>query len=93
MLVSTSRTLVRLWDVVTGVNRWTLNGFNDKDKAVASVAFSPNSKTLASVLGDKTIQLWGTAKSVLQRTLDGHDMRVYNIAFSSDGKLLVSSTR
>ncbi|WP_243458375.1 tetratricopeptide repeat protein [Nostoc sp. UIC 10630] len=46
---------VKLWDVNTGQELYTLNNHSDW---VNSVAFSPDSKTLASGSRDMTIKLW-----------------------------------
>jgi hypothetical protein len=49
--------LVKLWEVATGRERFTLTGHTRKG-FLTSVAFSPNAKTLASASADGTIKLW-----------------------------------
>ena len=67
----------------------TLEGHSD---SVHSVAFSHDSKLLASASNDKTIKIWGASTGVCQQTLEGHSHYVYSIAFSHDSKLLASAS-
>jgi formylglycine-generating enzyme required for sulfatase activity len=54
------------------------------------VAFSPDSKTLASGSYDGTMKLWDPAAGNELRTLKGHTNRVLSAAYSPDGKRIVS---
>jgi WD40 repeat protein len=54
---------VRLWDAATGALQQTLKGHSDW---VTSVAFSPDSRLLASASEGKTVRLWDTATGALQ---------------------------
>jgi WD40 repeat protein len=57
-----------------------------------SVAFSPDSKYLASGSIDKTVKLWRIESQKEVTTLIGHSDRVCSVAFSPDGKYLVSGS-
>jgi WD40 repeat protein len=59
---------------------------------VYSVAFSPDSRLLASASADKTVRLWDTATNTLQQTLVGHSDEVCSVAFSPDSRLLASAS-
>ena len=65
--------------------------FQGHTQSVYSVAFSPDSKTLASASGDKTIKLWEVATGKERATLQGHTQAVLSVAFSPDGKTLASA--
>jgi WD40 repeat protein len=71
----------KIWDTLNGHTGW-----------VWSVAFSPDSKTLASGSWDETIKLWEVATGKEQATLKGHVGRVLSVAFSPDGKTLASGS-
>ena len=67
----------------------TLSGH---EREVYSVAFSPDSRLLASGSADNTIKLWDVASGALKQTLKGHEGSVYSAAFSPDGRLLASGS-
>ncbi|KAK3984174.1 putative vegetative incompatibility protein [Cladorrhinum sp. PSN332] len=68
--------------------RQTLEGHSG---SVYSVAFSPNSKLIASASDDKTVKLWDTATGACTQTLEGHSNFVLSVAFSPDSKLVASA--
>ena len=59
---------------------------------VASVAFSPDGKTLASGSFDGTIIRWDTVTGEQKQSLRGHTGSVNSVAFSPDGKTLASGS-
>ena len=59
--------------------------FKHRDE-VNSVAFSPDGKTLACGVKDKTIKLLDIASHALKLTLEKHSGPVTAVAFSPDGR-------
>jgi len=79
----------------------TVPGFSQKPEIyvstghtslVNSVAFSADSKTLASGSMDGTIRLWDVASGQELKTLKGHSSDVNSVAFTPDGKTLASAS-
>ncbi|MFC3499768.1 helix-turn-helix domain-containing protein [Micromonospora krabiensis] len=58
--------------------------------SIYAVAFNPDHSLLASAAADGVIGLWDPARGTRVATLSGHTGRVANLAFVSDGRLLVS---
>ncbi|AEO58206.1 hypothetical protein MYCTH_50538, partial [Thermothelomyces thermophilus ATCC 42464] len=59
---------------------------------VSIVAFSPDSKRLASALDDKTILLWDTTTGTPGKKLTGYRDSVIALAYSPDGSTLASAS-
>ncbi len=57
-----------------------------------NLAFSPDGKTVAGAMADRTVRLWNVADGRLIRTLRGHVDLVMMTAFSPDGTLLASTS-
>ncbi|KFY69165.1 hypothetical protein V496_00469, partial [Pseudogymnoascus sp. VKM F-4515 (FW-2607)] len=59
---------------------------------VSSVAFSHDSKLLASASFDDTVNVWDADSGKVLQTLEGHSGSVRSVAFSHDSKLLASAS-
>ena len=99
MLATSSRddlskdTTVQLWDA-TCKHKATLTG-SWEVKTLYSIAFSPDSCTVAGGDRNGTVHLWDVTSGELKTTLTGHSERFDRsvVAFSPDGRTLVSVAR
>ncbi|OJD10872.1 hypothetical protein AJ78_08234 [Emergomyces pasteurianus Ep9510] len=67
----------------------TLEGHS---RGINSVAFSHDSRLLASASGDETVRFWDASTGKCLQTLEGHSDWINSIAFSHDSKLLASAS-
>lgn len=79
---------VCIWDVNSGRLLRELD--NPDHEGVAGLAFSPDSKLLATASFNNTAQLWEVPSGNLRATLKGHVQAVLGVAFSPDGKTLAT---
>jgi WD40 repeat protein len=86
LAVATWRQPLRLWDVATRRLLHTLSGH----APAGCAAFSPNGKLLAAGESDGTITLWEPATGKAVRRWKAHAVATNSVAFSPDGKTLVS---
>ena len=80
---------ITLWDANTHKLIRTLV-LDNKSFAFATIAFSPDGKTLASADRDNNIHLWKLQTGLQKSTLTGHKSEVKKLAFSPDGTILAS---
>lgn len=81
---------VRLWNPVTGEPIVTLGSF---DQGVLSVDFSPNGSVLAASSYQTLVRFWDVqTKRELEPLPQTHVDAVYAVAFSPDGKKLVTAS-
>lgn len=82
--------VIRVWDYKSGEQLRTLEGHNGP---VASVAYSPDGRLLASAgLDDCTLRLWDVESGAELKQLTGHWDWMSTVLFSPDGGLVVSAS-
>jgi WD40 repeat protein len=67
------------------------NSKNSHKYEFRKINFSPDGKFIAAASTDKTIQIWNFLDGRILRILKGHQDWVYDVQFSSNGELIVSS--
>jgi WD40 repeat protein len=77
---------VKLWDVSTGTEQYTLRGHTS---AVSAVVFSPDGKTVASASYDNTVKLWDASTGIELRTLQVRDY-IRSLRFSHDSSQIIT---
>ncbi len=82
--------VVRLWDAKNGE---PIRDMIEVEDSVFGLAFSPDSRLLASGGCDRTIRIWDLASGKLAKSIEDHADWVLDLDFSPDGSRLVSGSR
>ncbi|HXF27212.1 MAG TPA: c-type cytochrome domain-containing protein [Bryobacteraceae bacterium] len=82
---------VKVWDPATGQRLYTLS---DPQDGINTIAIDPTGKYVAAGGLDKTIRIWeiGEKEATLQASLIAHEDAILRLAWSPDGKTLISSS-
>ena len=80
---------VRLFDVESGELKQQLKG---AEAHPLSVAFAPDSRTLAAAGRDKQVHVWEVNTGKRLFTLSGHEGPIQAVAFSADGRFLATGS-
>jgi WD40 repeat protein len=85
-----SRYTVQCIDLATGEELWQTEWQPDR---LTALDISPDGRVLACASGfaDKTIRLWNAATGELLKRLDGHTSWVSDLAYTRDGRRLIST--
>ncbi len=84
ILASSFGETIKLWEVATGREIYTLRGHTNY---ISSIAFSPDSQLLVSGSWDRTTRLWDVARSREIRKIKGEES-IHFVTFSLDGQLI-----
>jgi WD40 repeat protein len=90
---------INLWDAVTGKEVLSIQPPHilDQSNSNRSLAFSPDSKTLAAISPGRTVRLWDLATGKNVKTLEGakapteSGCSIISVAFGRDGKTVLAS--
>jgi WD40 repeat protein len=82
---------VYVWDVDNTQRILDLK-VEESNNNIWSIAFSADSKMLATPHLDNTVKLWELPSGIRRGTLRGHIQAVYGVAFSPDGKTLATGS-
>jgi len=85
---STKRPLARV-AIVNAATGAQLRALDSHSEYISALAFSPDSRLLASASHDKTIKIWDVASGQM-KTLSGNPNAILQIAWSPDGKRIYS---
>jgi RNA polymerase sigma factor (sigma-70 family) len=82
--------IIVVWEVVTGKKVWECRGEDDSACTFMVLAFSPDSRNLASGSWNGTVRLWEVVTGKERQSFHGHQGAIVTLAFSPDGRRLVS---
>ena len=88
---SNYRYSIRCIDLATGAQLWETE--SERDYGLTALDISPDGRVLASGSGfeDPTIRIWDATTGRRITRLDGHTASLYKLAFTRDGRRLISA--
>lgn len=81
---------VRVWDLTTGNEQWTLSGHGN---GINTVAISPDNQYIVSGSVDNTAKVWETRSGKLKYTLTGHTGEIKRVIISKNKIITGSADR
>jgi WD40 repeat protein len=101
-ILTISATEGRLWHAATGKESgrllaaptrfFTAINSNQLGWSDAYAAFSPDSRRVAIICEDRTVQIWDTQAATLLTVLRGHSRELHSVQFSPDGRFIVTAS-
>ncbi len=80
---------VTVWHVA---RRELMHSFKGHLGPIHELSFSPNSQSLASASQDGDVRVWKLDASPQARVMGVHELPVFSVAWSADGRLLAVGT-
>jgi WD40 repeat protein len=93
LLTGGEKYMVQIWDVRTGGPLKPLRGHKGGEVWTAAFSPDPSDRWIAWTEEDKTVKVCDSHTGTLVRSFRGHTGAVTSVAFSRDGRLLVSGSR
>ena len=90
-LIASGNSNIKIWDAVSGTGKFALHVAKSNYPDTVGLAFSPDSRALASGSSDEIVNIWDMPSGRRRPVLEGHTGYIHTVAFSSDGKLLASA--
>lgn len=89
-LATAGGTEAYLWDAETGEHKATLI---EHAAGVNALIYSPDGKTIATIIGDYKVFLWDADTRKRKATLRGHTDNINSVTYSPDGKIIATASR
>ncbi|MDE0315685.1 MAG: hypothetical protein OXM61_12340 [Candidatus Poribacteria bacterium] len=79
--------IIHIWDVNTGKQKKKLKGYR---RAISTVAFSPDNRTLVSASYDDTLRFWDVDTGKVKKIVAGYGALFRDVSLSPDAQTLMS---